>query len=189
MKEKKQTQIRKISMDALIYIIITLAIWGAISIVNPSKVVIAGEVAYGAFAKAVKIIIAVFIIIGLIQVWVSTEKLSKILGKQAGLKGLVIASTIPIFIGGSLFTIFPLMKTLKEKGASIAAIMAFVTAWSGKAPLLPLEIEFLGLHFALMRIFLVMPLAVTIGITGDFILGKWQEKTRDKQPNNTNCMV
>jgi uncharacterized membrane protein YraQ (UPF0718 family) len=145
--------------DALLYLLVTGAIWGIISIASPAKGLLVGEVAYSAFNKAIEIIIAVFIIIGLIQVWVGPQTLSKLLGKEAGWKGLALASTVPIFIGGSLFTIFPLLKTLRDKGASIACVMAFIAAWSGKAPLLPLEIEFLGWKFAVLRISLIIPFA------------------------------
>lgn len=170
---------KKIVKDALTYTIITLFIWGIISIITPSRGLLVGGVAYHVFAKAIKIIIAVFFIIGLIQAWVTPQTLSKILGKESGWKGLALASTIPIFIGGSLFTIFPLMKTLREKGASTAAILAFIAAWGGKAPLLPLEIEFLGIRFAILRIFLIVPFAVAIGLTGEFILEKWNGRKRE----------
>lgn len=160
--------------EALIYVSIALLIWGIISIFSPAKGLVVATVAYGAFAKAIKIIIAVFIAIGLIQVWVSPQTLSKILGKEAGWKGLLLASTIPIFIGGSLFTIFPLLKTLRDKGASIASVVAFVTAWSGKAPLLPLEIAFLGWRFSILRISLIIPLAIVMGLLSEFILEEWQ---------------
>jgi len=167
---------KKMVRDALIYVLVTGAIWGIISIVSPAKGLLVGEVAYGAFTKAVEIIIAVFIIIGLIQVWVGPQTLSKLLGKEAGWKGLALASTVPIFIGGSLFTIFPLLKTLRDKGASIACVMAFITAWAGKAPLLPLEIEFQGWKFAVLRISLIIPFAVVMGLLSQFVLEKWQDR-------------
>lgn len=77
--------------DALIYIAVTLAIWGVVAIISPEKGALVGEVAYGAFAKAIEIIIAVFIIIGLIQVWVGPQTLSRLLGREAGWKGLALA--------------------------------------------------------------------------------------------------
>lgn len=162
--------------EALIYIFATLIIWSVISFISPKRGVLVGEVAYGAFLKVLAIIIAVFIIIGLIQVWVGPQTLAKILGKESGWKGLIFSSIVPIFIGGSLFTIFPLLKTLNQKGASTACLLAFVTAWAGKAPLLPLEIRFLGWKFAVLRVFLIIPFAIVMGILGEFILEKWQNK-------------
>ncbi|MBW1698610.1 MAG: permease [Deltaproteobacteria bacterium] len=164
---------KKILKDALKYVLVAAAVWGIIGMVSPAKCMLVGEVAYGAFTKAIDIIIAVFLMIGLIQVWVSPQKLSNLLGKEAGWKALAFASTVPLFIGSSLFTIFPLLKTLRDKGASIAAVTAFIAAWGGKAPLLPLEIEFLGWKFAVLRICLIVPFAVCIGLLSQWILEKW----------------
>jgi uncharacterized membrane protein YraQ (UPF0718 family) len=167
---------KKMIKDALVYIIVTLAIWGIMVIISPAKGLIVGEIAFDTWIKSIKIIIGVLLIVGWIQVWVGPQTMSKFLGKRAGWKGLALASTVPIFMGGSLFIIFPLLKTLRDKGASIACIMAFVTAWGGKAPLLPLEIEFLGWKFAVLRLFLVFPFAAGMGLLSQFILDKWPER-------------
>lgn len=90
--------------------------------------------------------------------------IAKLLGKGSGWKGLALASTVPIAIGGSLFTILPLVQTLSEKGARLAVAGAFITAWAGKLPLLPLEIQFLGWRFALLRLGLLIPSAIIIGL-------------------------
>jgi hypothetical protein len=63
-----------------------------------------------------------------------------------------------------------MLKTLKDKGASYAALFAFITAWSGKGPLIPLEIHFLGLKFSILRILLIVPFAVIMGLLGEFIM-------------------
>jgi uncharacterized membrane protein YraQ (UPF0718 family) len=168
---------KKIYKEALTYILIGLFIWLIISIFSPSKGFEVGKVAYNAFVQSVKIIIAVFFFIGLLQVWLSSETLAKIMGKEAGWLKYLIASTIPIFIGGSLFSIFPLLSVLLEKGASYGAVLAFITAWSGKAPLIPLEIHFLGLHFTILRTVFVIPMALIVGILGELILEAWERRT------------
>lgn len=165
---------KKIYKEALTYILIGLAIWLLVLIISPSKGVEVGKVAYNAFVQSVKIIIAVFFFIGLLQVWLSSETLAKIMGKESGWLKYVIASVVPIFIGGSLFSIFPLLSVLLEKGATYGAILAFITAWSGKAPLIPLEIHFLGLRFTIWRTLLVIPMALIIGIVGEYILEAWE---------------
>ena len=168
---------KKIYREALTYILIGLFIWLIISIFSPSKGFEVGKVAYNTFVQSVKIIIAVFFFIGLLQVWLSSETLAKIMGKEAGWLKYLIASTIPIFIGGSFFSIFPLLSVLLEKGASYGAVLAFITAWSGKAPLIPLEIHFLGLHFTILRTVFVIPMALIVGILGELILEAWERRT------------
>lgn len=165
---------RKMLKEAVIYILIGLAIWGLVAVFSVTKSVQVAKVAWKAFAGAAWIIISVFFFIGLIQAWVTPEQLSRYLGKSAGWKRFAFASTIPILLGGSLFTMLPLTKSLKEKGASDSAILAFLTAWSGKAPLIPLEAQFLGWRFTLIRTVLIIPTAIIMGLVGEFILDRWK---------------
>lgn len=165
---------RKLLREALIYILLGLAIWSVVALFSFTKSVQVAKVAYKGFAGAAWIIVSVFFFIGLIQAWVTPEQLSKYLGKSAGWKRFAFASTVPILLGGSLFTMLPLTKSLKDKGASDSAILAFLTAWSGKAPLIPLEAQFLGWRFTIVRTVLIIPTAIVMGLVGEFILDRWK---------------
>ncbi len=167
---------KKIYKEALTYILIGIGLWLIVFVFSSSKGIEVGKVAYNAFEQSIKIIIAVFFFIGLLQVWLSSETLSRIMGKEAGWKKYLIGSVIPIFIGGSLFSIFPLLSALLEKGASYGAVLAFITAWSGKAPLIPLEIHFLGLRFTIWRTLLIVPMALVIGIAGECVIEAWEKR-------------
>jgi uncharacterized membrane protein YraQ (UPF0718 family) len=165
---------KRLVKDAVMYIVLGLVIWGIVAVFSVSKSTQVAKIAYKAFANAFWIIVSVFFFIGLIQAWVTPDQMSKYLGKTAGWKKFAFASTVPIFLGGSLFTMLPLTKSLKEKGASNGAILAFLTAWSGKAPLIPLEAQFLGWKFTIIRTLLIIPTAIVIGIVGEVILDKWE---------------
>ena len=120
------------------------------------------------------------IFIGLFQVWVKPQTIIKLLGKSSGLKGFVLVCTFPILMGGSLFTIFPLLKVLKEKGARIGAIASFSTAWGGKVPLLPLGSQFLGWSFALVRLWFTILLAFVMGFLMDWVGEKTAQIKQEK---------
>jgi len=145
--------------------VITLFIYG----LNASKGMIIAKTVYLTFFEVLDIIIAVSIFIGLFQVWVKPATIVKLLGKGSGLKGFILVCTFPILMGGSLFTVFPLLKTLKDKGARTGAIASFITAWGGKAPLLPLETKFLGWPFALVRLGFIILFAFVMGILMDWV--------------------
>jgi uncharacterized membrane protein YraQ (UPF0718 family) len=165
---------KRLIKDALMYIALGLVIWGLVAVFSVPKSIQVATIAYKAFANAFWIIISVFFFIGLIQAWVTPEQMSKYLGKSAGWKRFAFASTVPILLGGSLFTMLPLTKSLKEKGASNSAILAFLTAWSGKAPLIPLEAQFLGWKFTIIRTLLIIPTAIIMGLLGEAILDRWE---------------
>ena len=157
-------------------VLIILVVYGF----NAGKGVIVAKTVYDTFFEVLDIIVAVSIFIGLFQVWVKPQTIIKLLGKGSGLKGFVLVCTFPILMGGSLFTIFPLLKVLKEKGARIGAIASFITAWGGKAPLLPLESQFLGWPFALVRLGFTILLAFVMGFLMDWVGEKTAQIKQEK---------
>ena len=68
---------KKLIKEAMIYILIGLAIWGIVAIFSFGKSLSVAKVAYKAFAGAFWIIISVFIFIGLIQAWVTPEQIGR----------------------------------------------------------------------------------------------------------------
>jgi uncharacterized membrane protein YraQ (UPF0718 family) len=158
--------------SAIIYIALAVVAWLGTTIITPQAGVHVAGIVYKTFAGVLAIIAAVFVLIGLIQVWLTPEQVSKVLGKEAGWKGLLLSATLPMILGGSLFVIFPLLKTLREKGARTSSVVAFLFAWSAKAPLLPLEIKFLGLPFAALRLASIPILAILGGLLAEWIIDK-----------------
>jgi len=155
--------------DALQFLSLSVVITLFIYALDVSKGMIIAKTVYLTFFEVLDIIIAVSIFIGLFQVWVKPPTIVKWLGKGSGLKGFILVCTFPILMGGSLFTVFPLLKTLREKGARQGAIASFITAWGGKAPLLPLETKFLGWPFALVRLGFVIIFAFVMGLLMDWV--------------------
>jgi uncharacterized membrane protein YraQ (UPF0718 family) len=155
--------------DAFQFLSLSVVITLFIYALNASKGMIIAKTVYLTFFEVLDIIIAVSIFIGLFQIWVKPPTIVKWLGKGSGLKGFILVCTFPILMGGSLFTVFPLLKTLKDKGARTGAIASFITAWGGKAPLLPLETKFLGWPFALVRLGFIILFAFVMGILMDWV--------------------
>jgi uncharacterized membrane protein YraQ (UPF0718 family) len=155
--------------DAFQFLSLSVVITLFIYALDVSKGMIIAKTVYLTFFEVLDIIIAVSIFIGLFQVWVKPATIVRLLGKGSGLKGFILVCTFPILMGGSLFTVFPLLKTLKDKGARTGAIASFITAWGGKAPLLPLETKFLGWPFALVRLGFIIIFAFIMGILMDWV--------------------
>ena len=155
--------------DAFQYLSLSVLIILIVYGLDAKKGAIVSGTVYLTFIEVLDIMVAVSIFIGLFQVWVKPATIVKWLGKGAGLKGFIFVCTFPILMGGHLFTVFPLLKTLREKGARQGAIASFITAWGGKAPLLPLETKFLGWPFALVRLGFVIIFAFIMGILMDWV--------------------
>jgi uncharacterized membrane protein YraQ (UPF0718 family) len=95
----------------------------------------------------------IFILLGLLDVWVPREKMMRFMGPGTGIKGGVLAFLLGSFAAGPLYGAFPVAAVLMKKGASFTNIMIFVGAWSTtKIPMLLFEMSALGLRFALSRL-------------------------------------
>ena len=95
----------------------------------------------------------IFILLGLLDVWVPREKMMRFMGPGTGVKGGTLAFLLGSFAAGPLYGAFPVAAVLMKKGASFTNIMIFVGAWSTtKIPMLLFEMSALGLRFTLSRL-------------------------------------
>lgn len=95
----------------------------------------------------------VFVLLGLMDVWVPREQMIKYLGPGSGIRGPVLAFLLGSFAAGPLYGAFPFAAVLMKKGSSLMNILIFIGAWSTtKVPMLLFEISALGPRFALSRL-------------------------------------
>lgn len=121
------------------------------------------------FIEMISIIPPIFILLGLLDVWVDRATMMKYTGKGAGLKGILIAYALGSAAAGPLYAAFPVAGVMLKKGSSLFNVFIFIGAWSTtKIPMLTFEAANLGLAFTLTRLALSI-----IGIT---IIGVLTEK-------------
>lgn len=107
---------------------------------------------------------ALFIIVGLFNVWVPKEKIQKHIGQESGIKGISIVVLLAMLQAGPLYWAFPVAYMLWEKGASIKNIFIYLGAFASlKIPMLGIEIAYLGIKFTLVRTIVSLPLFIAIG--------------------------
>ena len=101
-----------------------------------------------------------FAIAGLAQVVIPKELISRWLGAKAGVKGIFIGCVVGGLVPGAPYATFPLIATLYQGGASIGAVVGFVSAWAlWSVSRLPVEMALIAPRPALIRyaITFVMP--------------------------------
>ncbi|MGM0433007.1 MAG: permease [Spirochaetota bacterium] len=107
----------------------------------------------------------IFLILGLLDVWVPRETLMRYMGPGSGLKGPVIGFIMGSAAAGPLYGAFPVASLLMKKGASFTNILVFIGAWSTtKIPMFLFEIEALGGRFALSRLVINLVGIATIAL-------------------------
>lgn len=118
----------------------------------------------GYLLEMVQILPAVFIISGLITVWIPKEMVIKNFGKTSGIKGKLISLLIGSVSAGPIYAAFPVTFSLLSKGASISNIVIIISSWAVvKIPMLIVETKFLGSSFMLVRTLLTIPAILAMG--------------------------
>lgn len=112
-----------------------------------------------------------FILIGLGDVWINRRKVEKHIGKNSGLKGIILVIFLSMAQAGPLYGAFPVTYLLWKKGAGIRNIFIYIGAFCTiKIPMITFEIGFLGWKFSLLRTLFSLPTIIIISIIMDRIL-------------------
>ena len=108
--------------------------------------------------EMILVIPPIFLLLGLLDVWVSKETMSKYMGEGSGLKGIFLALLIGGAAAGPLYGAFPVAAVFMKKGVKFRNVLIFIGAWSTtKIPMLLFEIASLGPRFALTRFLIDIP--------------------------------
>lgn len=136
-----------------------------------------GKKALGIAAFSIKemllVIPPVFILLGLLDVWVPRETMIKYMGEGSGLKGILLAFFIGSAAAGPLYGAFPVAGVFMKKGVKFSNILIFIGAWSTtKIPMLLFEYAALGFRFALTRLLVDIPGIILIAYASVKLLSK-----------------
>ncbi len=117
--------------------------------------------------EMLSVIPPIFILIGLLDVWVKRETMMKHLGDNSGMIGVVIAFILGSVASGPLYAAFPVAGVLLAKGCKLSNVFIFIGAWSTtKIPLLLFEASALGTRFTLIRLALsIVGIVVIAAVT------------------------
>jgi len=126
------------------------------------------------FKEMLSVLPPIFILLGLLDVWVDRATMMKYTGKGSGIKGVLIAFLLGSAAAGPLYAAFPVAGVMLKKGSSLFNVFIFVGAWSTtKLPMLMFEAANLGPVF--------MALRLALSIVGILIIAFITEKTLTTQ--------
>lgn len=126
----------------------------------------------GSFKEMLSVLPPIFVLLGLLDVWVDRATMIKYTGKGAGFKGVLIAFLLGSAAAGPLYAAFPFAAVMLKKGSSLMNVLIFIGAWSTtKIPLLAFEASSMGLTFTLVRLGLSLIGIPLIAFVTDRMLG------------------
>jgi len=154
-----------------IYLLIALVLLGLSLLKEKQRTKEAIRATVKIFYVVMPVLILVFVLMGLIQAYVSRETIASILGQKSGILGILyaeIVGSIALFMPPA---VFPFAGYLHQNGASYGSIAGFVfTAILIGITTLPVEIKFLGKRFTIARNIFTFVLAFFIALLMEVIL-------------------
>ena len=126
--------------------------------------------------EMLSVIPPIFVLLGLLDVWVDRATMIKYTGKGSGIKGLLISFLLGSAAAGPLYAAFPVAGVMLKKGTSLFNVLIFIGAWSTtKIPMLTFEAASLGLPFTLIRLALSIIGIVAIAVITQKSLNSQQQ--------------
>jgi len=123
------------------------------------------------FVQILPTVLLIVVVIGLFLAFAPPARVAQFMGKQAGLAGILVISVVGAVLHIPALTSFPLAASLLQKGASVAAVAAFITTLTMVGMVtLPLEIKELGTKLTLLRNVLSFVIAILIALLMGVIL-------------------
>jgi uncharacterized membrane protein YraQ (UPF0718 family) len=112
------------------------------------------------------------------------EKVSRALGPNSGLKGLLIGTAFGAILPGGPFTAYPVASALLTVGADFGATIAMVVSWTliGYGRAVAWELPIMGTDFVLWRIVISLPVPILAGALGRFVYTRLYPK-REPEPS------
>ena len=127
----------------------------------------------GSLKEMLSVLPPIFVLLGLLDVWVDRATMMKYTGKGSGIKGVLIAFLLGSAAAGPLYAAFPFAAVMLKKGSSLFNVLIFIGAWSTtKIPLLAFEASSMGVTFMLVRLGLSLVGIPLIAWITDRVIGK-----------------
>jgi len=154
-----------------IYLLIALVLLGISLLKEKQRTKEAIKATVKIFYVVMPVLIFVFVLMGLIQAYISSETITSILGQKSGILGILYAEIVGCIALFMPPAVFPFGGYLHDNGASYGSIAGFVfTAILIGITTLPVEIKFLGKRFTIARNIFTFVLAFFIALLMEVIL-------------------
>jgi len=106
----------------------------------------------------------VFILTFIINLFLDENKILKLVGKESGKKGWIIAIFGGLLSHGPIYLWYPLLSDLQKKGMKNELITTFLYNRTVKLPLIPLMIFYFGITFTIVLTFWMLIFSIINGL-------------------------
>jgi uncharacterized membrane protein YraQ (UPF0718 family) len=177
-----------------IFLIVVAAAYILMFIIKPDMGVISIKNSFYYIKEMLMIMPVIFVLTALLDTWVAKEKITKYLGKESKVKGIILSFVLGSISAGPIYAAFPMCVMLHKKGASVRNLVIILSAWAViKVPMLLNEAKFLGIKFMAIRwVLTVIAIVVFSWITSKIVkdedIVQKEEKASGLTLNRESCM-
>lgn len=119
----------------------------------------------------------IFILLGLLDVWIERETMIKLMGEDSKVLGIIIAFLLGSVAAGPLYVSFPFAGTLLKKGSNLFNVLIFIGAWSAtKIPISLFEASVMGWKFMITRYVIDIPVIILMAYIINKIISQNEKK-------------
>ncbi len=122
----------------------------AIDFVSPDHTMSALKASGNILKQTMPPLILAFVMLFGLNLFITPAHVSRFLGRQAGAKGILLSSAAGILSMGPIYAWFPLLKSLREKGATDFHLANFLGSRAVKPVLVPLMVSYFGWRFSII---------------------------------------
>ena len=159
------------SRASLYFLAIAVAITVIAWFVKPDAIIPTLKFLWGIVQKIVPVLVLVFVFLVIVNWFITPKMLLKYLGKEAGMKGWLIAIGTGIISSGPIYMWYPLLQDLQKRGVRNGFIATFLYNRAIKPALLPLMIYYFGIIYTLVLTVVMAAVSVFQGVVVEKFIG------------------
>ena len=145
------------------FLAVVIVIYIATAFIEPALAKKAFGIFSGILLQVVPVLVFVFFLLFITDLFIKPEKIAKYLGSESGVTGWLVAIVAGIISSGPIYVWFPFLSEMREKGMKTGLAATFLYNRAVKVPLLPLMIYYFGFAFTVVLTVYMIVFSVVVG--------------------------
>ena len=152
-----------------IFVFAACLLYGILFCMSPDRTLQALVTSTRIFRYVLPSLAMAFILMILLNLLFKSSQVTRLLGQEAGLRGVLLSAAAGIISMGPIYAWYPLLKEVKEKGAGNIAIAVFLGNRAVKPFLLPIMVSYFGWVYVLILTLFMIMASIAVGYTVDIL--------------------
>jgi len=131
------------------FLLATAAVYLLVAVRSPEKAGAAVVASWGVLLRMAPPLAAAFVFSCLLNLFVKPARVANLMGREAGTKGVLLSTVAGVVSMGPVYAWYPLLRSLRQKGASSFHLANFLSSRAVKPYLLPVMVSYFGWRFVL----------------------------------------